>query len=120
MATIGTFTQTDTGFIGDITTLTINAKKVSIVTVDDGTHENAPTHRVYLGKAEIGAGWAKVSTEKREYLSVKIDDPSLPAALYARLFADEAGKTHLLIWTRTEDRRPNRSEGARTGRRRQD
>ncbi|WP_288582154.1 DUF736 domain-containing protein [uncultured Methylobacterium sp.] len=120
MATIGTFTQTDTGFTGDITTLTINAKKVSIVMVDDGTHENAPTHRVYLGKAEIGAGWAKRSSEGRDYLSVKIEDPSLPAPLYARLFADEGGRTHSLIWSRTEDRSSNRSAGARPGRRRQD
>ena len=56
-------------------------------------------------KAEIGAGWAKRSSEGRDYLSVKIDDPSLPAPLYARLFAEEDGKTHLLIWTRSTGRR---------------
>ena len=105
MATIGSFTQTQTGFTGDIATLTIQAKKVAIVVVEERTAEAAPTHRIYLGKAEIGAGWAKRSSEGRDYLSVKIDDPSLPAPLYARLFAEEDGKTHLLIWTRSTGRR---------------
>ncbi|KMO39338.1 DUF736 domain-containing protein [Methylobacterium aquaticum] len=105
MATIGIFTQTQTGFTGEITTLTIQAKKVAIVAVEERTAEAAPTHRIYLGKAEIGAGWAKRSSEGRDYLSVKIDDPSLPAALYARLFAEDDGKTHSLIWTRSNARR---------------
>ena len=105
MATIGTFTQTQNGFTGDIATLTIQAKKVAIQAETERTAENAPTHRIYLGKIEIGAGWAKRSSEGRDYVSVKIDDPSLPAPLYARLFAEEDGKTHSLIWTRSNGRR---------------
>jgi uncharacterized protein (DUF736 family) len=46
-----------------------------------------------------------VSKGERDYISVKIDDPSLPAPLYARLFAEEDGKTHTLIWTRSTGRR---------------
>ncbi|RVU18484.1 DUF736 domain-containing protein [Methylobacterium oryzihabitans] len=107
MATIGTFTQTQTGFSGDIATLTIQARKIAIVAETERSGENAPTHRIYLGKAEIGAGWAKVSKGERDYISVKIDDPSLPAPLYARLFADEDGKTHSLVWTRSTGRRPD-------------
>lgn len=105
MATIGSFTQTQNGFSGEITTLTIQAKKVTIVAETERSGETAPTHRIYLGKAEIGAGWAKRSSEGRDYLSLKIDDPSLPAPLYARLFAEEDGKTHSLIWTRSNGRR---------------
>ncbi|MDP4027223.1 DUF736 domain-containing protein [Methylobacterium sp. NEAU 140] len=105
MATIGTFTQTQTGFTGEVTTLTIQAKKVAIVAETERSGETAPTHRIYLGKAEIGAGWAKRSSEGRDYVSVKIDDPSLPAPLYARLFAEQDGKTHALIWTRSNGRR---------------
>ncbi|NGM37997.1 MULTISPECIES: DUF736 domain-containing protein [Methylobacterium] len=104
MATIGTFTQTQTGFTGDIATLTIQARKVAIVEENRGG-ENAPTHRIYLGKAEIGAGWAKVSKGERDYISIKLDDPSLPAPLYARLFAEEDGRTHSLVWTRSSGRR---------------
>ncbi|BCM87666.1 DUF736 domain-containing protein [Methylobacterium indicum] len=105
MATIGTFTLTQNGFTGDITTLTIQAKKVTIVAETERSQENAPTHRVYLNKAEIGAGWARVSKGERDYISVKIDDPSLPAPVFARLFADEDGRTHSLIWTRETNRR---------------
>lgn len=104
MATIGTFTQTDNGFTGEITTLTIQAKKVAIVR-QRSEADNAPTHRIYLAKAEIGAAWGKRSKEGRDYLSVKIDDPSLPAPLFANLFEDEDGQTHSLIWSRPNGRR---------------
>ncbi|WP_066918809.1 DUF736 domain-containing protein [Methylobacterium sp. CCH5-D2] len=104
MATIGTFTQTQTGFTGDIATLTIQARKVTIVAESRGG-ENAPTHRIFLGKAEIGAGWAKRSREERDYISIKLDDPSLPAPLYAALYGEEDGKTFSLVWTRSSGRR---------------
>jgi uncharacterized protein (DUF736 family) len=59
-----------------------------------------------MQKVEIGAGWWKRSEEGREYLSVKLDDPSFNAPIYANLFADEGGETHSLIWSR-----PNRRNG---------
>jgi hypothetical protein len=43
------------------------------------TNDNAPSHRVFVGRAEIGAAWPKRSTEGRDYLSVKLDDPSFNA-----------------------------------------
>ncbi|MFJ7440102.1 DUF736 domain-containing protein [Methylorubrum thiocyanatum] len=109
MATIGTFTRTETGFTGRITTLTIQASKVAIVQESRGG-ENAPTHRIFLGKIEIGAGWAKRSAEGRDYISLKIDDPSLPAPLFAGLFAEEDGRTHSVIWTRSTGRTGQRSK----------
>ncbi len=39
-------------------------------------NENAPSHRAFVGRAEIGAAWPKRSAEQRDYLSVKLDDPS--------------------------------------------
>lgn len=107
MATIGTFTQTQNGFTGDIATLTIQARKVTIVAETERSGENAPTHRIYLGKAEIGAGWAKRSKGERDYISVKLDDPSLPAPLFAALYGEEDGKTFSLVWTRPTGRRRN-------------
>lgn len=104
MATIGTFTQTENGFSGDITTLTIQARKVAIVE-ESRSGDNAPSHRIFLAKAEIGAGWSKRSKDGRDYISVKIDDPSLPAPLYANLFAGDDGKTHSLVWSRSNGRR---------------
>jgi uncharacterized protein (DUF736 family) len=106
MATIGTFKQIGEGeFLGDIFTLSLRATGVRIVSVTR-TSDNAPSHRVHLGRVEIGAGWWKRSEEGREYLSVKLDDPSFNAPIYANLFADEGGETHSLIWSR-----PNRRNG---------
>ncbi|MFJ7440864.1 DUF736 domain-containing protein [Methylorubrum thiocyanatum] len=110
MATIGTFTRTENGFTGDITTLTIQAKKVAIVEESRGG-ENAPTHRIFFGKAEIGAGWARRSNEGRDYISLKIDDPSLPAPLFAGLFAEEDGPTFSVIWSRPTPKSDQRSKG---------
>jgi uncharacterized protein (DUF736 family) len=63
-------------------------------------NENAPSHRVFVGRAEIGAAWTKTSNEGREYLSVKLDDPSFTAPIFANLFDDEDGKSFNLIWSR--------------------
>ncbi len=51
-------------------------------------------------KVEIGAAWSKRSNEGRDYLGLKLDDPSFNAPIYANLFDDEDGDTHSLIWSR--------------------
>ena len=71
----------------------------SIAPEDSMANENAPSHRVFVGRAEIGAAWAKRSSEGRDYLSVKLDDPSFTAPLFANLFDDEDGSYNLL-WSR--------------------
>ena len=100
MANIGTFTKTEQGFVGEIVTLSFQAKNVRVVPETNGTNENAPSHRVYVGRAEIGAAWSKRSSEGRNYVSVKLDDPSFNAPIYANLVEDEGGETHTLIWSR--------------------
>jgi uncharacterized protein (DUF736 family) len=99
MATIGTFTRENDAYQGRISTLMLQLPDVRIV--PDGTGSaNAPTHRVFSGSIEIGAAWAKQSGEGRSYISVKLDDPSLPAAIFANLFEDDGAETHSLIWSR--------------------
>lgn len=98
MATIGTFTRTSDSFSGTIKTLTLNSK-VSIVPADK-EHDKAPDFRIFAGPLEIGAAWQKVSAADRDYLSCKIDDPSLPAAIYASLVAVQDGEGFSLIWSR--------------------
>lgn len=105
MANIGTFTKLDAGFTGEIVTLSLKAKNVRIVEEVPSDNENAPSHRVYVGRVEIGAVWAKRSSEGRAYHSVKLDDPSFTAPIYANLIEDEGGKTHTLIWSRPNGRR---------------
>ena len=104
MATIGTFKKTGNNeFTGEIVTLNVQAKNVRIVPDTNQTSENAPSHRVLVGRAEIGAAWSKQSTEGRNYLGLKLDDPSFTAPIYANLFDDEDGEGYTLIWSR-----PNR------------
>ena len=105
MATIGTFKKSGTGYTGDITTLSVQAKGVRVTAEENRSNDNAPTHRVFVGKAEIGAAWTKRSNEGRDYLSVKLDDPSFTAPIYANLFDDESGDTYSLIWSRPNGKR---------------
>src|ERR1700716_3058085 len=105
MANIGSFKKSGQEFQGEIVTLSLQTKGVRIVPEADRTNDNAPSHRVYVGRAEIGAAWPKRSTEGRDYLSVKLDDPSFNAPIYANLFDDEDAETFTLIWSRS--RKPN-------------
>ena len=102
MANIGTFKKSgDTNYTGEIVTMSLQKKNVTIVGEEASENENAPSHRVFVAKAEIGACWQKTSKEGRDYLSIKLDDPSFTAPIFASLFADEDGKTFNLIWSRS-------------------
>ncbi|MFB6452154.1 DUF736 domain-containing protein [Bradyrhizobium tunisiense] len=100
MATIGSFKKIGSDFQGEIVTLSLQTKGVRIVPEANRTNENAPSHRVFVGRAEIGAAWSKRSEEGRDYLSLKLDDPSFNAPIYANLFDDEDGDGFSLIWSR--------------------
>ena len=98
MATIGTFTQqSDGNYSGSIKTLSLNVKSAQL-RANDKTDEKAPDFRIFSGSTEFGAAWKRTSREDREYLSVKLDDPSFPAPIYASLVEVEGG--HSLIWSR--------------------
>ena len=99
MANIGTFKKSGHEFQGEIVTLSLQSKGVRIVPETNRTSDNAPSHRVYVGRAEIGAAWSKRSNEGRDYLSVKLDDPSFTAPIYANLVED--GEAFALIWSRS-------------------
>jgi len=105
MATIGTFKKTgNSEFTGEIVTLSVQAKNVRIVPETGRSSENAPSHRVFVGRAEIGAAWTKRSNEGRDYLGLKLDDPSFTAPIFANLFDDEDGDGYSLIWSRPSRR----------------
>jgi uncharacterized protein (DUF736 family) len=100
MASIGSFKKVGDEFQGQIVTLTLQTKNVRIAPEPKRSAENAPSHRVYAGRAEIGAAWSKKSNEGRDYLSVKLDDPSFNQPIYANLFDAEDGQGYSLIWSR--------------------
>ena len=54
---------------------------------------------IRLTPLKFGAAWKKTSRENRDYLSVKLDDPSFPAPIYASLVDAEDG--YSLIWSRS-------------------
>ena len=99
MATIGTFTASDNGFIGSIKTLTLNFK--ARFAPSDKDNDKAPDYRIFAGATEFGAAWKQTAQNSdREYLSVKLDDPSFPAPIYASLVKGEGDDSYTLIWSR--------------------
>ncbi|MDC7682150.1 DUF736 domain-containing protein [Asticcacaulis sp. BYS171W] len=98
MSIIGTFVKSDTGFSGSVKTATLNFK--ARLVENEPASENAPDYRIYTGAAEIGAGWKRTADNGREYISLKLDDPSFPHPIYASLFQDEDPDAYNLLWTR--------------------
>jgi uncharacterized protein (DUF736 family) len=101
MATIGNFTSNGSGFIGTVKTLSLNVK-AKLVPVERAS-EKGPDFRILAGNVEFGAAWKKTSERDRDYLSIKLDDPSFPAPIYATLIEVEGEEGLSLIWSR-----PNR------------
>ena len=97
MSTIGVFTKQEDGFNGTLRTLAFNVK-VKIVPIP-GDPDKGPHYRVLAGALEIGAAWKRQSKADKPYLSVKLDDPSFPAPVNARLIESEDGSANL-YWTR--------------------
>jgi uncharacterized protein (DUF736 family) len=98
MQPIGTLIKTGDLFNGTVRTLALNVN-IRLVPVE-GASEQGPDYRIYAGAAEIGAGWKKTSESKRDYISLKLDDPSLPNPIYASLFPADEPDTHTLLWSR--------------------
>jgi len=106
MAIIGSFKTKGTNeFTGEINTLVLRAKNVSISRDTRCASENSPSHRVEIGKIDLGAAWTKRSEKDRDYLSVKLDAPNFNAPIYAALVQDESdqsGESYLLVWSRSD------------------
>ena len=101
---IGNFTYDrarDT-YVGEIKTLTLQRGNVQFRSVKKSS-EQEPDYRIVeegaAGTVELGAAWKRTSKADREFLSVTLDDPALPAALSAALMAGQ-GDTAILIWSR--------------------
>ena len=101
MANIGSFKKSGNEYQGEIVTLSVQARGVRIVPEANRSSDNAPSYRVFVGRAEIGAAWSKRSNEGRDYLSLKLDDPSFNVPIFANLFDDEDGEGFTLIWSRS-------------------
>ena len=93
-------------YTGELTTLTVAARKV-VFQPSEARGDKAPSYRVVspskTGNVELGAAWKKRSEEGRDYLSVKLDDPSLTQPLNCALVESSEGEGFILVWSR--DRR---------------
>jgi uncharacterized protein (DUF736 family) len=100
MATIGSFTMTKDGYTGAVKTLTLNVKARFVAETKE--KETAPDYRIFAGSTEFGAAWKKKAKETgREYLSLKLDDPSFPTPIYATLIEVEGEENSFtMIWSR--------------------
>jgi len=98
--TIGIFTTRDGKISGKIRTLTLNAALTLLPNLNQD-HADAPAYRIFASnQAEVGGAWEKTAEATgRKYLSVRLDDPTFAAPLYASLLEQEDG-THNLIWSR--------------------
>ena len=104
MAVIGEFTTNgNNSIVGTVRTLTVSMK--ARLNPIERVSRDAPDFRITAGNGvEVGAGWKAVSNDGEEYISVKLDDPSFNAPIYANLFDDEDGETFSLIWSRRSRR----------------
>ncbi len=98
MAIIGTFTANGDTFTGTVKTLTLSVK--ATFRPAEKETDKAPDFRVHMNAVEFGAAWKKTSREGRDYLSVKLDDPSFPAPIYASLVETDTDGEYNLIWSR--------------------
>ena len=105
VSNIGTFKKSGNTYVGEIITLSVQADNVRIIPVEGcPANEKHPTHRVMVGRVEIGSAWSKQNDGGREFLAVTLDDPSFNAPIIADLLGDEGGGAYRLIWTRVEKR----------------
>jgi uncharacterized protein (DUF736 family) len=77
---IGFFKKTDTGFSGNIETLSLKAT-AEFTRVLDRKHANAPAFEIFSGDLRIGAAWERQG-KSGKYLSVSFDDPSFSSGYY--------------------------------------
>ena len=100
MPVIGTFSAVKDGYAGTIRTLTMTAK-VQILANDRKDSAGAPDFSIMAGAAEIGAAWRKTKQGSEEtYLRVKLDDPTLPHAIWGALLEATKDGVARLIWRR--------------------
>jgi len=103
MAHIGTFKAISNGFEGELFMLPLTTKGVRVVKIDPPmANKKAPSHRIMVGRSEIGSAWSKTTEDERDYLSLTLDFPGLVAPIYAIVIADNEGDGFSAYWSRAK------------------
>jgi uncharacterized protein (DUF736 family) len=101
MSTIGILRRDGDGFAGRLTTLNLDAA-IRLAPLDKRGNDKAPDYRVLVGDLECGAAWRPTDETTGALLNLKLDDPTWPGPVHARLMAGEA-EALSLIWIRRSD-----------------
>ena len=100
MNMIGKFQQTEDGYSGSIHTLNIQEDAVTLTPIPasaDGRKK--PDYSVAMRGAQVGAAWKSRSKAGKDYLRLKIDDPTLAQPIFANLVGKDADFS--LFWGRS-------------------
>jgi uncharacterized protein (DUF736 family) len=96
-------------YLGDITTLTLQRSNVELRPTDKAG-DKAPDYRIVQERdgsiVEFGAAWKRSSGNGRDFLSIMLDDPALPAGLNAALFPSDRDDRATLVWQRQTKKTP--------------
>lgn len=104
MAHIGKFKSISNGFEGELFMLQLTTKNVRVTKIDPPlANKRAPTHRIHVGRVEIGSAWPQQTEDERDYLSLTIDFPGLVAPIYAILMQDREGEGFGAYWNRKKE-----------------
>ncbi|WP_455296743.1 DUF736 domain-containing protein [Brucella pituitosa] len=99
MRIIGEFDLRGNSFVGQIHLIGHSLELVFWPRAKKG--EFSPDFDIYQNNYAVGSAWRRKTLDSgKDYLSVKLDDPTLVAPIYARLSdKDERGK-YALVWQR--------------------
>ena len=99
MNVIGYFKRSGKEFLGEVITLSVQAKEVRIAPAPSGSIPGRPTHCVYVGRVIIGFG--RPSNPAFGVLMLELDDPSFSGPISAVLREDDDSETYVLEWQRS-------------------
>jgi len=106
MSIIGNFTYDGENYTGIVQTLAFSGAVV-LEAVKEKTNENGPDYLAFTmpgrsrGRVEIGSARKQRSEAGKDYLNVKLDEPSFPAPIFCRLIQLEGQEGYSLIWSRS-------------------
>ena len=72
MAHIGTFKAISNGFEGELFMLPLTTKGVRVIKIDPPmANKKAPSHRIMVGRSEIGSAWSRRARCWRESIRAR-------------------------------------------------
>jgi uncharacterized protein (DUF736 family) len=109
MPQIGQFTRLRGIFTGTIRTLMFD-RHIVLVPTNQPDVQGQPHNTDHIKDAdgpEVGVAWKRSGDRAGEYVSLSLDDPTLPAPIRANLFQRDTDKKEwVLIWKREGNRAP--------------